>query len=314
MTTRPASLDTFLGQKRLVDNLRVILGGAKFRHEPAPHMLFVGAPGLGKTSIASLIATEMGTKMVPLFAPLLAAESDLASVLMGVEEGDVVFIDEIHALPRKVEELLYTALEDFYLDVVVGPKNAAKTFRIELPRFTLVGATTLPGGITGPLRDRFGFTGKLEFYSVEDLCQIIKDHACSDNFGGTLDALRYLALASRGTPRIAIRLYERARDILQSDGKRSLDIPTAHEALRLADVDGRGLDATDRKILRTLGQAGQGVPVGLATLAATIGEDASTIERVSEPYLLRLGFIGKGPSGRFLTFDGLLHLEFTAQA
>lgn len=305
MTNRP-SFNDFVGQDHLRDNLKVMVGAAKYRSQPAPHMLFMGPPGLGKTSLASLIAAEMGTQMIPTLGTMLKKPSDIAAILMTLNEGDVLFIDEIHAVPRSVYETLYTAVEDFHLDILVG-KNPARPVRIELPHFTLVGATTHPAGISGPMRDRFGFTGKLTFYSLQELAQILRLAAMSDTTKITDDAALILARAGRGTPRVALRLYERARDIVQSQGSIEVLGTDAITALSLSGVDSLGLDETDRAVLNLL--AVTTGPVGLSTLAATLGEEESTVKDMVEPFLLRLGLISRTSQGRLITQEGIDHLK-----
>jgi holliday junction DNA helicase RuvB len=303
VSTRPVNLDSFIGQEHLMANLRVLVGGAQFRQEAAPHMLFMGPPGLGKTSLAQVIATEMGSSMVSVLGTMLKREQDIASILAGLCERDVLFIDEIHAMPRKVAETLYTAVEDFYLDILMGPKNRPTPVRLNLPHFTLVGATTHPGGISGPLRDRFGFVGKLGFYEPQQLVTIIQQVAEGQRVAILDGACGVLASASRGTPRVAIKLFERARDIAQSrEVYRVIDESTAQEALALAGVSWSGLDQTDQAVLSTLSASYS--PMGLSTLAARLGEEESTIEAMVEPYLLRMGLIERLPNGRIITPEG----------
>ena len=305
---RPTSFDTFIGQQHLIENLQVILGGAQFRGEAAPHMLFMGPAGLGKTSLANLIASEMGTTMVPALGTMLKKPADIAALLMSLSEGDILFIDEVHAMPRAVYETLYTAVEDFHLDVMVGAKPP-RPVRLDLPHFTLVGATTHPGGISGPMRDRFGYVGKLSFYSTEELAHILYWKATQEDLVGINDeAAALLAGAGRGTPRVAIRIYERARDIAQSRRiSHTIDVATAEMALKLCGVDHQGLDQTDQSVLQMLARAME--PVGLTTLASSLGEEESTIEDMAEPFLLRQGFITKTSRGRLITQKGLEHLH-----
>lgn len=305
---RPTGLADFVGQTILKNHLSVILGAAKARGEAASHLLFSGPAGLGKTSLASVIATEMGTKMVQVFAPALTEANDLVAILLGLEEGDVLFVDEIHALSRSVSEMFYTAVEDFRLDVIIGKGSATQSVQVPLNRFTLVGATTHPGLLPAPLRDRFGFTGKLDYYSTTDLTALVTRSALI--LGMTLDfsAAAVIAARSRGVPRIANRLLSRVRDYADYAGISAITWEAATTALELFGVDSLGLDRLDREILTALtGQFG-GAPVGLANLAEIIGEEPSTLEDVQEPYLVRLGLVIRTPRGRRATAAAYRHL------
>jgi len=303
---RPTTLDRFIGQPSIVAEMRTLLGGAKYREESAPHMLFMGPPGLGKTTLAQLVASEMGTKMVPTLGNNLKKEGDLAALILNLEEGDVLFIDEIHAMPRKVSEILYTAIEDFHMDIVMGSGAHAQAIRVDLPRFTLVGATTHPGAIPAPLRDRFGFTAKLEFYGAEDLQRIVTAAADTKGVEISDQASGQIADASRGTPRIALRLLARAIDYAQTnnlpyDGRIYASDVTG--TLEMSGTAEDGLTQLDLEVLTTIFKAQR--PLGLSTIAATLGEEESTLSEIVEPFLLRLGLIERLPNGRWITFGGL---------
>lgn len=304
---RPRSLGAFVGQPALREQLQIFIEAAKSRSEPLDHVLLAGPPGLGKTTLANIIALEMGVNIVTTSGPALERKADMAAILTHLQEGDVLFIDEIHRLNRSIEEILYPAMEDFEIDIVIGQGPSARTIRLELPRFTLIGATTRSGLITTPLRDRFGFSHRLEYYSPEDLCQIVRRSA------GILDvqiepgAARELALRSRGTPRIANRLLRRVRDYAQVRHEGDVTAAIALDALRLFEVDDEGLDRVDREILSLILHKFDGGPVGLSTLAVAIGEEADTIEDVYEPFLLQRGFLMRTPRGRVLTRLGYEH-------
>lgn len=305
---RPTGLDDFVGQEQLRNHLRVILGAAKVRGEAPAHMLFAGPAGLGKSSLIGVIAAELGTKVHHVFAPNLKKGSDLATILLSISEGDLVAIDEIHALGLAIEEILYAAMEDFHIDIIVGDGAAAQSIRINLPRFTLVGATTLPGRLSAPLRDRFGFIGRLDYYQPEELTQVVLRSARLLGVDITEEAAALIGNRSRGTPRVANRLLERCRDYAQFTGAGYIGTFQASEALNLFGVDSLGLESTDTEILAALCGQFAGVPVGLVTLAATIGEDPGTIASVQEPFLLRLGLIVKGHGGRLATAAAYRHL------
>ena len=309
---RPRTLDEFVGQERVKEQLRLLVEGARNRAEAVDHLLFSGPPGLGKTTLARIVAHEMGAGFQPTSGPALDRPSDLAAILTNLEQGDVLFVDEIHRMPRPVEEVLYPALEDFNLDVVLGKGPTARSIRLDLPRFTLVGATTRPGRMTLPLRERFGFSPRLDYYSAEDLARIVTRSAGILQVPIEAEAAGEIARRSRGTPRIANRLLRRVRDVaeVRHDGSVSLEIATA--GLEVFEVDERGLDRLDHAILRTLIDKFNGGPVGLSTLAAAVGEETDTVEDVVEPYLLQLGFLRRTPRGRVATEHAYRPLGATA--
>ncbi len=311
---RPRSLAAFVGQPVLREQLDIFISAAKSRNEPLDHVLLAGPPGLGKTTLANIIAFEMGVNIVTTSGPALERKADMAAILTHLEDGDVLFIDEIHRLNRSIEEILYPAMEDFEIDIVIGQGPTARTIRLELPRFTLIGATTRSGLITTPLRDRFGFSHRLEYYSAEDLALIVKRSAGILDVGIDDDGATWLASRSRGTPRIANRLLRRVRDFAQVRHEGSITGAIALEALRLFQVDDEGLDRVDREILNLILHKFDGGPVGLSTLAVAIGEEADTIEDVYEPFLLQRGFIKRTPRGRVLTRLGYEHCGVTPPA
>jgi Holliday junction DNA helicase RuvB len=305
---RPKVLSEFVGQGRIKEQLGLLIEGARARGETVDHLLFSGPPGLGKTTLAGIVANELGVAFQPTSGPALDRPGDLAAILTNLEEGDVLFVDEIHRMPRPVEEVLYPALEDFKLDVVLGKGPSARSIRLDLPRFTLVGATTRPGRITLPLRERFGFSPRLDYYSVEDVARIVRRSA------GILDVVvddegaLEIARRSRGTPRVANRLLRRVRDVaeVRHDGQVTAEV--ARAGLELFDVDEQGLDKLDLAVLDTVARKFGGGPVGLSTLAAAVGEETDTIEDVVEPYLMQLGFLKRTPRGRVVTERALRHL------
>jgi len=309
---RPRSLDEFVGQGRVKQQLSVLLDGAEQRGEPVDHLLFSGPPGLGKTTLAQIVALEMGAGFQPTSGPALERPSDLAAILTNLGDGDVLFIDEIHRMPRAVEEVLYPALEDFTLDVVLGKGPTARSIRLDLPRFTLVAATTRPGRITLPLRERFGFSPRLDYYGAEDLTAIVLRSAGILGVSTEAEGAEEIARRSRGTPRIANRLLRRVRDVAQvrHDGAITADI--ARAGLEMFEVDERGLDRLDLAVLQAVAEKFAGGPVGLSTLAAAVGEEPDTIEDVVEPYLLQLGFLQRTPRGRTATPRAYEHLGVTA--
>lgn len=304
---RPQLLKDYIGQQKVKDTLSIYIEAARQREEPLDHVLFYGPPGLGKTTLAGIIANEMGVKMKVTSGPAIEKPGEIAAILNNLSEGDVLFIDEIHRLNRQVEEVLYPAMEDFAIDIVIGKGAAARSIRLDLPKFTLVGATTRAGLLTAPLRDRFGVVSRLEFYSTRDLMTIIRRSA--DVLHVKIDerGAEELARRSRGTPRLANRLLKRVRDYAQVCHDGVITLQVANEALDLLDVDKYGLDQSDRNILFTIMEKFGGGPVGLDTLAAALGEDSGTLEDVYEPYLIKNGFIQRTPRGRVVTELARVH-------
>ena len=310
---RPASLDEYIGQDKVKENMKIYIEAAKKRGEPLDHCLFYGPPGLGKTTISGIIANEMHSKIRITSGPAIEKPGDLAGILTSLEEYDVLFIDEIHRLSKVVEEILYPALEDFVLDITIGKGPEAKSIRLDLPKFTLIGATTKAGSLTTPLRDRFGIVQKLELYSVKDLSTIIKRSSRILGVKIDDDASVEIARRARGTPRIANRLLKRVRDfsLVLSDGK--IDLKIAKYALNQLEIDELGLEETDRKMLSMMIVQYSGRPVGIEALAASLGEEIDTIEDVYEPYLLQIGFIARTPKGRVVLPAAYEHLGYDYQ-
>jgi len=307
-TLRPKNLDEFIGQTKIKDNLKVFIQATLQRSEPLDHVLFYGPPGLGKTTLAHIISKELGVNIKVTSGPMLERPGDLAAILTNLNDQDILFIDEIHRLPRIVEEVLYPAMEDYHLDIVIGQGPNARTLKVNLPKFTLIGATTRTGLLTSPLRDRFGMIMRLEFYSPEELKEIVKRAARILQIEIQEEAAWEIARRSRGTPRIANRLLKRIRDFAQVKGDGIVDIKITRHALEAMEVDHRGLDEMDRRLLKTIIEKFGGGPVGLDTLAASLREDRETIEDVYEPYLLQEGFIERTPRGRVATAEAYKHL------
>lgn len=301
ITLRPKTLKEFIGQRKIKENIEVFIKAALLRQEPLDHVLFCGPPGLGKTTLATVIANELGVNIKSTSGPVLERAGDVAAILTNLSDRDILFIDEIHRLPRTVEEILYPAMEDFTLDIIVGQGPSARSIKINLPRFTLIGATTRTGLITSPLRDRFGVVFRLEFYNADDLKEIIKRSSQILGISIEEDAAMEIARRSRGTPRVANRLLKRIRDFAQVKGKDIIDIVVAKEALSSMDVDDYGLDDMDRKILLTIIEKFNGGPAGIESIAASLREDKDTIEDVYEPYLMQEGFIERTARGRVAT-------------
>ncbi len=308
---RPKRLDDYLGQTKVKESLGIMIAAAQGRGEPADHILFSGPPGLGKTTLATVVANELGASIRTTSGPAIARTGDLAAILTNLEEGDVLFIDEIHRLNRMVEEVLYPALEDFVLDIVVGKGPAARSIRLDLPRFTLIGATTRTGLLTGPLRDRFGVAFRLQYYTPEELSLIVCRSASILNVAIDEEGALEIARRSRGTPRLANRLLKRVRDWAQVRGDGAITEDVAAEALTFFEVDHLGLDAVDNRLLEVLCVQFGGRPVGLTTLASALAEDPDTVEDVYEPYLMQQGLMMRTPKGRQATAGAWEHLGLT---
>ncbi|MRN55844.1 Holliday junction branch migration DNA helicase RuvB [Paenibacillus monticola] len=308
LSLRPRYLAEYIGQTQVKENLKIYIEAAKMRSEALDHVLLYGPPGLGKTTLANIIANELGVSLRTTSGPAIERPGDLAALLTNLQEGDVLFIDEIHRLHRTVEEVMYPAMEDFALDIMIGKGPSARSVRLDLPPFTLIGATTRAGMLSAPLRDRFGVVSRLEFYTMDELSFIVSRNADLLGIEIVGDAAEEIALRARGTPRIANRLLKRVRDFAQVRGDGIITPEITSEALKLLQVDPRGLDSIDHKMLHSMITGFRGGPVGLDTIAATIGEESQTIEDVYEPYLLQIGFLQRTPRGRIVTPAGYLHL------
>lgn len=312
-TLRPQHLDEYIGQKAVTDNLKIFIEAAKLRGEPLDHVLFYGPPGLGKTTLAGIIAKELGVDIRITSGPAIERAGDLAAILTNLNENDVLFIDEIHRLNRSVEEVLYSAMEDYALDIIIGKGPSARSIRLDLSKFTLIGATTRAGSLSAPLRDRFGVMAKFESYTTDELMTIIRRSAGLLGIQADEESLREMAMRSRGTPRVANRMLKRVRDFSQVEGNGTIDIDITKKALEALGVDMLGLENIDREILRVIIERFNGGPVGIDTIAASMGEEKVTIEDVYEPYLIQQGLLHRTPKGRVVSKEAYEHLGLEYQ-
>ena len=304
---RPQTLDDYIGQQGVKDNLKIFIEAAKLRHDPLDHVLFYGPPGLGKTTLAGIIANELGVDIKVTSGPAIGRAGDLAAILTNLNDNDVLFIDEIHRLNRSVEEVLYSAMEDYALDIIIGKGPSARSIRIDLARFTLIGATTRAGSLSAPLRDRFGVIGKFELYTPEELKKILRRSATLLNVGIDEESLDEMAKRSRGTPRVANRMLKRIRDFSQVKGNGNIDLEITREGLEALGVDELGLEKLDRDIILTIIERFGGGPVGIDTIAASLGEEKVTLEDVNEPFLIQSGLLYRTQKGRMVSREGYKH-------
>ncbi len=312
-TIRPRLIDEYIGQTEVKENMKVFIEAAKMRGEALDHVLLYGPPGLGKTTMAYIIANELNVNIKTASGPSIEKSGDLAAVLSSLEPGDVLFIDEIHRMPRFIEEILYPAMEDFTLDIIIGTEGATRNIKIDLPPFTLVGATTKAGDLTSPLRDRFGIVNKLQYYTEEELTQIVKRTSKVLETEIDDEAAKELAIRSRGTPRIANKLFRRVRDFALVEGKDTIDLEVTKKALDRLKIDRIGLDETDKELLLTIIEKFSGGPVGIDTLATSVGEEVSTIEDMYEPYLIQIGMLKRTSRGRIATEKAYEYFKKTKQ-
>ena len=311
LSLRPQSLSEYVGQKNATDNLKVFIEAAKIRREPLDHVLFYGPPGLGKTTLAVIIANELGVEIKITSGPAIERAGDLAAILTNLNNNDVLFIDEVHRLNRAVEEVLYSAMEDYALDIIIGKGPSARSIRLDLAKFTLIGATTRAGSLSAPLRDRFGIVSKFEMYTVDELKTIIKRSAGILKVAAGEDSITEMAKRSRGTPRVANRILKRVRDFAQVEGKSGIDMEITNKALKALGVDDMGLEGLDRDILRVIIERFKGGPVGIDSISAALGEERVTIEDVYEPYLIQAGFLHRTQKGRIVSEQAYKHLGLT---